>query len=144
MSILTNNPTDITTGTMWNVLVRGAQGKEIYKVLDYIAHDCETLGVKMAEGKPARSQYCYLAVGKDRGNGHRICELQLQAPNADNTSGWTPYQSISLEMRDYHYQFRYDTHFKPAVKNDVASRAFTDIYKIPRELFNDLRDAINR
>lgn len=144
MSILSNNPTDITTGVIWDSLVRGAQGKEIYKVLNDIARDCETLGKKMAEGKPARSQYCYIAIGKDRGTGRRICELQLQAPNNHDVSGWAPYQTMSLTLQGEGYRFRYDTCFKPAIKNDVGGRAFTDIYKIPHELFNDLKDAINR
>ena len=144
MSILSNNPTDITTGVMWSILVHNAVRKDIYNVLDSIAMDVEKIGSKMNEGKPARSKYCYLAIGKPRWGGKRICELQLQAPSPDNDSGWTPFQVISLELRGEQYCFRYDTCFKPSIKNDESCRAFTDIYKIPVELFYDLKDVIDR
>ena len=142
MSILVDNPTDITIGAAWCAIIGHEWGPAIYGNLDEIARQVETIGVKLSKGQPARKINCYLSIGKKRNDGRRTLELCLQAP-LDEPETWANYGVITMELQDSKYCFKYYTSHKPQIKNDFGSRSFTDIYKIPREVFESLKEQIN-
>lgn len=142
MSVLVDNPTDMTIGAAWCAIIGHEWGPAIYGNLDEIARQVETIGVKLSEGQPARRNNCYLSIGKKRENGRRTLELCLQAPLAEPET-WANYGVIAMELHDSSYRFRYYTSHKPQIKNDFSSRSFTEIYKIPQEVFESLKEQIN-
>lgn len=144
MSILSDNPTTITKGAEWNSMVRMATGREIYRVLGTIAAQCETIGKPLKEGQAVRFEHCVISIGRRRSDGKRICELQLQAPNDDMKTGWDRLQIICLHLNGDGYKFKYYTFNRRAIDNTFNSRQFAEIYRIPIEIFNELKEAISK
>lgn len=146
MGILSDNPITITKGAEWNSMVRMVRIEnrhDIYKVLDTIADQCETIGEKMQERQCVRADYCVISIGSKRWDGRRMLSLQLQAPNDNNASGWDRFQIIDIELHDRGYRFKYYTHNRRKIDNTLNSRQFEDIYRIPVEIFNDIKWIIN-
>lgn len=145
MSILTDNPIIITTGAEWNSMVRTVRIEnkpDIYKVLDAIAEQCEVIGEKMQERQCVRADYCVISIGSKRWDGRRMLSLQLQAPNDSNASGWDRFQIIDMELYDQGYRFGYYICSRRKIDNTLNSRQFADIYRIPVEIFNDIKKVI--
>lgn len=143
MSILTDDPITITTGAEWNSMVQLADKISIYHVLDEIAEQCEVIGEKMKERQCVRADYCVISIGSRRWDGKRMLNLVIQAPN-NTSSGWDRFQIIDIELSGGKYGFKHCTHNRRQIDNTLNSRAFADIYRIPVEIFNDIKDVINR
>lgn len=144
MSVLTDKPITLTKGAEWNSLVRLANRKEIYDVLETIASQCDGIGKRLKEGQAVRFEHCVVAIGNRRWDGKRTCALQFQAPNNDAQTGWDRIQIIDLELNGDGYKFTYYKYNRRLIDNTHNSRVFSDIYRIPMEIFNELKEAISK
>lgn len=142
MSVLVDNPIDITIGAAWCAMVTKEFGPAIYETLDEIEEQLKTIGVPLSEGQHARTHNCYVAIGKRRANGTRVLDLRVQIAMTEPGT-WANYEIIALEICGSKYCFRHYTSHKPQIKNDFSSRSFTTIYKVPKEVFESLKEQIN-